>query len=92
MRSALKKQGELFQEVVRPLHEAIDSLHGWMLAIQSFLERVEATLGRLCRTRGDPLVLPDGKVGAIRASLHGFFSPRARTSLGDDRSGHKDHA
>lgn len=52
-----------------------------MLAIGGFLERAEATLGRLSRTPADPLVVPDDdKVGTSGASLHGCFSPRARAS------------
>jgi hypothetical protein len=81
MRSALEVQAGLIQEAVRPLHEAVDSLHDWMLAIGGFLERAEAVLDRLSRLPADPLVLPVvGKVGATGASLHGCFSPRARAS------------
>jgi hypothetical protein len=81
MQSSLEKQAKFFEEAVRPLHETIDSLHSWMLAIGGFLERAEAALGRLSRTPADPVVLPDdGKVGASGAGLHGCFSPRARAS------------
>jgi hypothetical protein len=81
MQSSLEKQAKFFEEAVRPLHEAIDSLHSWMLAIGGFLERAEAALDRLSRTPADPVVLPDdGKVGASGAGLHGCFSPRARAS------------
>jgi hypothetical protein len=59
--------------------KVVDSLHGWLLAIGGFLERAEAVLGRLYRTRDDPLVLPDvGKVGTSGADLYDCFSPRAR--------------
>jgi hypothetical protein len=43
MQSALEKQAEFFQEAVRPLHEVIVFLHGWMLAIGGFLERAGAS-------------------------------------------------
>jgi hypothetical protein len=36
MQSALEKQAEVLQEVVRPLHGVVDSLHGWMIAIGGF--------------------------------------------------------
>ncbi|XP_047078937.1 putative leucine-rich repeat receptor-like serine/threonine-protein kinase At2g24130 [Lolium rigidum] len=77
--SPLEKQAEFFEVAVHPLHEAVASLHGWMLAIGGFLERAKAVLGRLSRTPADPLVPPDvGKVGTSGAGLHGCFSPRAR--------------
>ncbi|KAK1662151.1 hypothetical protein QYE76_050310 [Lolium multiflorum] len=78
MQSAMEKPAEFFQEAVRPLQEAIVSLHGWMLAIGGFLERAEAVLGRLSQTPVDPLVPPNvGKVGTSGEGLHGCFSPRA---------------
>ncbi|KAM0841131.1 hypothetical protein ACQ4PT_059220 [Festuca glaucescens] len=81
MQSALDVQAELLRDAVRPLREAVDSLHDWMLAIGGFLERAEAVLGRLSRTPADPLVLPVvDKVDACGAGLHGCFSPRARAS------------
>jgi hypothetical protein len=68
-------QAELFQEAIRPLHEAVNSLHGWMVAIGGFLERAQTMLVRFSQTPANPLVLLfAGKVGASGAGLHGSFS------------------
>jgi hypothetical protein len=70
----------VFLDATQYMMQVVDSLHGWLLAIGDFLERAEAVLGRLSRTRDDSLVLPDvGKVGANGAGLYGCFFPRARS-------------
>ena len=81
LQPVLEKHADFLQEAIRPLHEVVDSLHGWLLALGGFLERAEAALARLSLAPTDPLVLPDaGKVGASRVGLHGCFSPRARVT------------
>jgi hypothetical protein len=37
--TALEKQAVLFQMAICPLHEAVDFIHGWLLAFTGFLER-----------------------------------------------------
>ena len=59
VRPALERQAELLrsellgmasfrvEETVQPLRDVIDSMQGWMLRMESFMERVEAALGEL---------------------------------------------
>jgi hypothetical protein len=77
------------EETVQPLRDVIDSMQGWMLQIGSFLERAEATLGRLFLTppvlqtapKLRPLVVPDvGFADGSGADLFGRLSPTVRAS------------
>ena len=80
LQPVLEKHADFLQEAICPLHEVVDSLHSWLLALGGFLERAEAALARLSLASADPLVLPDaGEVGASRVGL-GCFSPRARAT------------
>ena len=68
MRPALEKQAELLrsellgmasfqlEKTVQPLCDVVDSMKGWMLRMESFMERAEAALGGLSLT---PLVFAD---------------------------------
>uniref|UniRef100_A0A8R7UDC3 CCHC-type domain-containing protein n=1 Tax=Triticum urartu TaxID=4572 RepID=A0A8R7UDC3_TRIUA len=101
VRPALERQAELlrselldmasfrFEEMVRPLRDVVDSMQGWMLWMESFMERVEAALGGLSLAPPVlqsahvlcPLIVPDGSFEVERGDeLHGCFSPRARAS------------
>jgi hypothetical protein len=81
MQSNVEKQAEFLRDADRPLQEAVDSFHDWLLAIGSFLEQVEVVLGRLSCTPTDSLVMSDvGKVGVSGAGLDGCFSPCTRVS------------
>ncbi|KAM3294795.1 hypothetical protein ACQJBY_037589 [Aegilops geniculata] len=98
---ALERQAELlrselidmasfrFEETVQPLRDVVDSMQGWMLRMESFIERVEAALGGLSLAPLvlqsahvlHPLIVPDGSFEVERGDeLHGCFSPRARAS------------
>ena len=78
------------EEMVQPLRDVIDSMPGWMLRMESFMERVEAALGELSMAPPvlqtahvlRPLVVPvDNFEVGMGAELHGRFSPRARACL-----------
>ena len=78
-----------FEETVQPLCDVMDSMQGWMLRMESFMEQVEAALGGLSLAPPVlqsahvlcPLVVPDGSFEVERGDeLHGCFSPRARAS------------
>jgi hypothetical protein len=69
------------EEAVRPLRDALGSLHGLMLQFGSFLERAEAALGRLSLSLTALHILPD--VGFAEDSgedLYGSLSPRVEAS------------
>ena len=77
------------EKMVQPLRDVVDSMKGWMLRMESFMERAEAALGGLSLTPPvlqtthvlHPLVVPDGSFKVERGDeLHGRFSPRARAS------------
>ena len=76
-----------FEETVQPLCDVIDSMQGWMLRMESFMDHVEAALGDLSMVPPvlqtahvlRPLVVPvDTFEVGMGAELHGRFSPRAR--------------
>ena len=97
VRPALERQAKLLrsellamtslqlQEMVQPLRDVIDSMQGWMLRMESFMERVEAALGDLSMAPPvlqtahvlRPLVVPvDTFEVGMGAELHGRFFPR----------------
>jgi hypothetical protein len=81
MQSVLEKQTELLEEVVHPIHEAIDSLHIWMLAIGVFFWSGWKLywVGSLMAILWFCLMLANS--GARGVGFHGCFSPRASATI-----------
>ncbi|KAE8819859.1 putative LRR receptor-like serine/threonine-protein kinase [Hordeum vulgare] len=99
MRPALERQDELLrfeflgmasfqlEKMIQPLRDVVDSMKGWVLRMESFMEWVEASLGRLSLAPPvlqtthmlRPLVVADDRFEVERgAELHAGFSPCAK--------------
>jgi hypothetical protein len=69
------------EEAVRPLRDALGSLHGLMLQFGSFLERAEAALGRLSLSLTALHIIPDvGFAEDNGEDLYGSLSPCVEVS------------
>jgi hypothetical protein len=68
------------EEAIKPLREVADSLQGWLVRVESFLERAEAALQRLPLAPAPMVESAVGFVDEAGVELFGSFSPRVGSS------------